>query len=446
MKSKQWDVEEWMNPSALPEDLGPLYRQVFDHLDGLEVPTDMTDRIMAGLETENVLPVNAVSDSAPSENPFSVVRGQGLKPTGRGNVIFARFGRYAASIAACFVFAVGLFAVSNPAGQQIIGIGSEGGASVTSEMPVQAEADSTSANRRGDYLRVPEYNNAGSNGENTEQEAAVSVPDQQEESSGTRITASVPTRSENGTAETGTSTANEKKTTEAAGNKSGSEEPALNNASGNTTVSSTPASSAGTGNSGYNDSVQSNLQTDTGVDSSDPSVLKNSEQAGREEETRTENPSANNPETTETVPQDTGTRRSLILDGSHSIRKLSGVEELPDVMGYQPALPESLPEGWTVSSVEVIWGMTAQILYSDGENSVLYRTSANASVVSSDSGSYAFSKESGIYRLEGDAEDRVRLITWSSGNDSYSMAFDGAVSKESALKWAERVVSTDTEK
>jgi hypothetical protein len=130
----------------------------------------------------------------------------------------------------------------------------------------------------------------------------------------------------------------------------------------------------------------------------------------------------------------------LVFDSTHPVKELADISQLADVMGYQPAVVSPVPEGWGISSIEVIWGITAQITYSDGLDSVLYRTSAGASILNSDSGTYTSRIELGGYILEGDSEDSVSLITWTSGDSSYSMFFDRPVSQPEGLNWAGSVM------
>ena len=122
------------------------------------------------------------------------------------------------------------------------------------------------------------------------------------------------------------------------------------------------------------------------------------------------------------------------------MKELDETDQLPEVMGYQPKLVSPVPEGWTVSSIEVIWGITAQITYTNGDDAVLYRTSAGASILNSESGSYEYRKQHGIYTLEGSSEDQISLVTWTAGGSSFSMTFNKPVGEPQALEWAGSVV------
>ncbi len=453
MKREIWDVENRGGLSAASENRGVLYRQVFDSMEELKVPSDMADRIMAGLEAEkgNLPEATAGNLSSAIVEDLSAARKQAMSFTGRGKVIVAGFGKYAVNIAACFVLALGMLTLNSTAGQQLIGIGSGEGASITSEVPVKAETDRKALRSHGNEQESAlDENHDVDSGEVSDYEGRPAPVSAQNETSSVSETAGQNPASpgtDTGTASTPSST--EKQTVRSSERGSGASGSAGNRSSGN------PAVSAGTPSSGGNSSrntgtVPAVTENPSQNQSESSSAIGNNHGASPVENDPTapeDQPEANlspdDSSNVEPIPQELEGKRPFVFDSTHPVKELDGIEELTETMGYRPALPENLPEGWKVSSVEVIWGTTAQVIYSDGQNTVLYRTSAGATSVSSDRGTYPVVRESGIYQLEGDVEDRICLITWFFDNCSCSMAFDGAVSEEEALDWADRVPRTD---
>ena len=450
MNSEKWKVEDRGKSSAAPEDLGVLYRRAFDGLKDWEVPPDMTDRIMDGLKAEmGILPdVNPDIPDIVNREGLSLIREQVVDLADRGKVIIAGFGRYAASIAACFVLALGLFTVNSPAGQQIIGIGTEKGASVTSEAPVKANTGNEVSRQKGTPSQSSEAGNKRSKRSGMEESQSLQDTDQEREGSGATTTEKNVLSSELQNPTPSNISRAEKKTTRPSGNTQNAGESSSNRFSGNNasqsnnTVDNRSGVPAGTGTVSEENPPQ--------IINESPSVENdNSTPPFHETPVQEENPVNPSPaEENEDVtrePDLSEQKTPFIFDSTHPVKELTGVEELQESMGYQPALPENLPEGWGISSVEVIWGVTAQIVYSDGANSVLYRTSAGVSSISSDSGTYPVVTESGIYKLEGDDADHIRLVTWSSGDFSYSMSFDEAVKEQEALSWAKNVNLADVQ-
>jgi hypothetical protein len=114
-------------------------------------------------------------------------------------------------------------------------------------------------------------------------------------------------------------------------------------------------------------------------------------------------------------------------------------EELEQYLGFVPALPSDVPEGYT-ASYSVIGGKLAQAEYTDtdGENRVLYRTAKGSDDVSGDYGEYAQVSQNGIYTLKGE-EGTVSLVNWTDGGYSFSLSFSPAAAPDAALSWAQSV-------
>ena len=449
MKAYITDAENRGEFSATPDDWGDLYRQAADSLE-MGIPPDMADRIMAGLDAMEQESQGARfedSETSGKKPMFPVYLPAGFVQ--RGKAITVAFGKYAASVAACFVLALGMFTMSGEAGRGIIGLGSGNNASVASEIPVKAHAKVDRSGQKRDPSAAPRM-------DHPDQDQAATQSAQPEENNQPADAEASGTGHDTDTSQerqAPVASAEENQGAASGGHQtdpgvhsgvSGSED----NPSSETEVSSSEERTDHSSSTGTT-STQTNTENQAG---------NSSRSNGGSVEDRGQDypvPEIEEHQTTESPPEDSGNSESsqntesqqpevparsmdppFVFDSTHPVKELEEISQLPDVMGYQPVVVSPVPTGWNISSIEVIWGITAQITYSNGLDSVLYRTSARASVLSSDSGNYGFRKESEGYILEGDAEDSVSLMTWVSGDSSYSMSFDRPVTEQEALEWA----------
>ena len=137
-----------------------------------------------------------------------------------------------------------------------------------------------------------------------------------------------------------------------------------------------------------------------------------------------------------TAPEPTEDQGATV---ANPIQNVNSPEELEQYLGFAPALPSSVPEGYT-ASYSVIGGKLAQAEYTDtdGENRVLYRTAKGSDDVSGDYGEYAQVSQNGIYTLKGE-EGTVSLVNWTDGGYSFSLSFSPAAAPDAALSWAKSV-------
>lgn len=382
-----------------------LYRDALDHLDQTEVPADMTDRIMAGLDQDQPAGENRKSDrcTGGAESVLeSVIR--------HGKVIAVHFGKYSASVAACLVLALGIFTMTSPAGQTLAGLG-DGGAQFASELPVKAEETEPRESAAHDA--------APSDRENDDAEAAAP---QGENSSGSGSSASAAPPGETGRAEKPSAAVS-------AENPAGASQK-------NTTVHVRQGSdAAAAGNRVHASKGSKGTPLTTGNGSGNQSGVINK---GDNRTDHSENKNKDGQDSKDSDNKESG-NKPHILDGPAALETLKDISELEEYMNYQPPVVRTMPDGWALSKIEVIWGRTAQLTYSGQDNSMIYRTAAGSVSLSSGSGSYAYSDEADGYRLEGETSDSISLVTWSTGGNSCSMSFAGPVSREDAISWASSV-------
>lgn len=107
------------------------------------------------------------------------------------------------------------------------------------------------------------------------------------------------------------------------------------------------------------------------------------------------------------------------------------------------SVPTDLPEGWKVESATLIGGTLAQVVYSDGTNTVTYRMAEGTEDVSGDYNAYPWTAETeadGVtVTLKGQEEDAVLLAVWTDGQYSYALACSVPLTAEEATAMASGV-------
>lgn len=378
----------------------------------LDIPDDMADRIMAGAALAEELGGEHQPDEIEQKADEAVeriIKSSRPATAPLSNVIFARFGKYAASIAACFVLAVGMLTMSDPAGLKIIGVGEDPAATAVSEEPAQISRPAERAEKQQD----------GQPAENPDQAQSGSV--------------------QNGNA-SGTSGSTENAS---AGSSQQAAIPGGSAQSVSSTAGSESESKSSNGNSPAAAPVPSPVSRVSRPESrpSDGSSKNSSEgkeNVSQPSENTKGSPAQSEPSTGEnTAGNDTGNKGQGDILDNDPVKKVSDISELETYLGYKPLIPET-PSGYSVSSVEIIYGSTVQIEYSGDNGTVIYRTAAGN--VNLNTGvSYENEEEVDGYTLKGDADGNVRLVSWTEGPDSCSLSFESGIDKESAVSWAESV-------
>lgn len=113
------------------------------------------------------------------------------------------------------------------------------------------------------------------------------------------------------------------------------------------------------------------------------------------------------------------------------------LEALSKEMGYTVMEPKKLPFEPEQTEYTSQWGEFAQILYTKGKNSIMYRQSKEKGDVSGDFNTYQSEEEKQIgdwsVTLKGDGK-HVSLAVWEDTAYSYSISFDMTISKKEAVK------------
>ncbi len=384
------------------------YKNAFQSID---VPDDMTDRIMAALGGE--LPAaESKTDGVPHRRSPS----RSAQQRGRSQRRI-RFMHSAAGIAACLVMSVGMFTMTDPAGLRIIGLGTDSDdisiSQIYGEENTPENSDSSSENRQ------QEKRETGTSG---------SIASTEPETAASSTTTDGPSGSNSaaGTTSTSGTTAAASGST-AAGNASGTGR--TNDASGRrSTTASTgnqtnrPSQSSGTGNpSAANTPVT-------------PAPV---EEHNEEEKNLPNVPEPDQPSqpSDSTSQEDSGEYASSI---QNPVRLAQSTASLSSVMSFEPDFMTTLPDGWMEVSAESIWGDTAQVVYSNGNDRVVYRTARGTDDISEDNNQYAFVTEKDGCTLKGMGKEKIYLVIWTENNRSYSISFSRAVDQETALSWAKK--------
>ena len=119
------------------------------------------------------------------------------------------------------------------------------------------------------------------------------------------------------------------------------------------------------------------------------------------------------------------------------------LEALQAAAPFALSVPAELPEGWKVESASLIMGSLAQVVYTDGTDTVTYRMAEGTEDVSGDYNSYPWTAETeadGVtVTLKGQEEDAVLLAVWTDGQYSYALACSAPLTAEEATAMASGV-------
>ncbi len=124
------------------------------------------------------------------------------------------------------------------------------------------------------------------------------------------------------------------------------------------------------------------------------------------------------------------------LTVANPMQQVDSPEELQNYLPFAPLLPAALPEGWTAVAATVYNGTLAEVIYSNGNDEVRYRTAQGSSDISGDYTLYLETREYNGYSLKGEQE-LVALVIWTDDEFSFSLNFTPAVDDQTALSWAD---------
>ena len=353
----------------------------------LEIPDGMADRIMAGAVLSEELEGKHTPDRIERAADDAVERISGRRIVPFTRAMIRDFGKYAASIAACLVLAIGMFTLSDASGLRIIGVGDDPASSVVSE------------------------EQTGSSGSAATEPGNVQTEDSQQSDTAAGSQPSVSSSS--------------------SGTASGSQNNASDSSSGGSSVS-TPSSAGGSSSSVSSGSESKKNSGSSSNASSDSSESQSSSTSENQNDSTASDTSDDSSSTDSNQSSD----NSDIMDND-AVRTVSSVSELQEYMNYQPPVP-AVQQGWSISSIEVIYGETAQITYTDGNSSVIYRTAAGDRELNAGT-SYESSETADGITYEGSSDGTVYLVSWKDSGNSYSLVFNSGTSREEALGWVSSV-------
>lgn len=120
------------------------------------------------------------------------------------------------------------------------------------------------------------------------------------------------------------------------------------------------------------------------------------------------------------------------------------LEALRSAAPFALSVPTELPEGWKVESASLIMGSLAQVVYTDGTDTITYRMAEGTEDVSGDYNAYPWTEEADLdgvtVTLKGQQEDSVLLAVWTDGQYSYALACSAPLTAEEAAAMAGSVV------
>ena len=119
------------------------------------------------------------------------------------------------------------------------------------------------------------------------------------------------------------------------------------------------------------------------------------------------------------------------------------LEALQAAAPFALSVPTELPEGWRVESASLIMGSLAQVVYTDGRDTITYRMAEGTEDVSGDYNAYPWTGEADLdgitVTLKGQQEDAVLLAVWNDGAYSYAISCSAPLMAEQAAAMAASV-------
>lgn len=113
------------------------------------------------------------------------------------------------------------------------------------------------------------------------------------------------------------------------------------------------------------------------------------------------------------------------------------LEALQAAAPFALSVPTELPEDWEVENASLIMGTLAQVVYSNGTDTITYRMAEGTEDVSGDYNAYPWTEEAGldgvVVTLKGQAEDAVSLAVWTDGRCSYALSWSAPLTEEQAV-------------
>lgn len=112
------------------------------------------------------------------------------------------------------------------------------------------------------------------------------------------------------------------------------------------------------------------------------------------------------------------------------------LEALQSDAPFALSVPTELPEGWKVDSASLIMGSLAQVVYTDGTDTITYRMAEGTEDVSGDYNAYPWTEDADLdgvtVTLKGQQEDVVLLAVWTDGQYSYALSCSVPLTAEQA--------------
>lgn len=127
------------------------------------------------------------------------------------------------------------------------------------------------------------------------------------------------------------------------------------------------------------------------------------------------------------------------------------IDEAEKIVGFEISTPHILPEGYTQTSIQAIENGIVQIIYTNGEDEIIYRQGKGNADISGDFNEYTEKNIEELNHiqiiLEGDA-GYVKKSTWQDGNFTFSITVNnGNVGfKEEVINDMIESVTPDNEK
>jgi hypothetical protein len=113
------------------------------------------------------------------------------------------------------------------------------------------------------------------------------------------------------------------------------------------------------------------------------------------------------------------------------------IDELKKALPFELIVPAKIPPRYEIEGIDSIAGKTAQIRYSDGNETITFRAASGTEDISGDSNIYATNETktvSGMQVMLKGNGDLINLAIWTDDTRSYSLSLSQGMSEDSVLE------------
>lgn len=127
-----------------------------------------------------------------------------------------------------------------------------------------------------------------------------------------------------------------------------------------------------------------------------------------------------------------------------NVAEYASAQEAMQVLGFVPAIPAELPEGYAISASRVVDGEVLELVFGQGKSSVVFRAAKGSDDLSgADHEAYAYTANETVDDVTrgyaGVSDKKLNLAVWTSGEYSYALVAEGGIAPEAMRAMAESI-------